>query len=60
MKEGLPELGWGSMWLPVGRQEVHRAGESQWVRRAWHKNHAQGDREQWKIGKKERWGKYKV
>jgi len=29
---GLPELCWGSMWLSVGRQAVHKAGESQWVR----------------------------
>lgn len=38
------------MWLSVGRQGVHTAGESQWVRRAWPKHHAQGDRERWKMG----------
>lgn len=50
VKECLPELCWGSMWLSVGRQAVHKAGESQWVRIAWPKNHAQGDRERWKMG----------
>lgn len=34
LKERLPELCWGSMWLSVGTQGVHTAEESQWERRA--------------------------
>lgn len=61
MKRSLPELCWGSMWLSEGRQGVHKAGGSQWARRAWpkQKHHGQEKRDHRKMGGKGKQGNRK-